>query len=71
MDSPGTESTSGTEVEAGHRVKATYENQEVKGVISKVLKEPGKADEFITILDSGRKVILEEKDLLSLLVSEK
>jgi len=62
---------SGTEVEAGHRVKATYENQEVKGIVERVLRESGRADEFITILDSGRKVILQEKDLISLLTTEK
>jgi len=62
---------SGTEVKAGHRVKATYQNQEVKGTIERVLKEADRADEFVTILDSGNKVILYEKDLISILTTEK
>jgi len=61
----------GTEVQPGHRIKAIYENTEVKGTVERVLREAGRPDEFITILDSGRKVILEEKDLVSLLVTEK
>jgi len=66
-----------TEVVPGHRVKAIYQNQEVKGTISKVLKEPGQEEEFIVILDSGRKVVMsEQKDgmgdgLLVLLTPEK
>ena len=61
----------GTEVQAGHRIKARYQNQEVKGTIERVLREAGRVDEFVTILDSGNKVILNEEDLISLLVPEK
>ena len=59
---PPPQADSGTEVQAGHRVKAIYENQEVKGEVKSVLKTSGQPDEYIVVLDSGRKVILGERE---------